>query len=112
MKRIAIPINNDGNLDQHFGHCPFFEIFDVEGKEIIKQERIEAPAHEPGLLPKFLSEKGVTDILAGGMGQRAITLFNQNGVNAFVGAPQLKAENIVAGFINQTLSFTGNYCDH
>lgn len=33
--------------------------------------------HEPGFLPVWLALQGVTHIIAGGMGQRAISLFNQ-----------------------------------
>lgn len=111
-KKIAIPVNDAGNLDAHFGHCKFFIILDVENNQIISEEKIVPPTHEPGLLPKWLSEKGVTDIIAGGMGQRAIQLFNQSGVNAFVGAPQISAKEIAEGFLNDNLNFAGNYCDH
>lgn len=110
-KKIAIPVNN-GMLDGHFGHCKQFAIFELKDKEVVSESILDAPPHEPGLLPKFLAEKGVTDIIAGGMGQMAITLFHQNGVNVFVGAPQLAARNLVSGFINQTIQFKANYCDH
>ncbi len=110
-KKVAIPVNN-GMLDGHFGHCKQFAIFDINNKEVIGESTIDAPPHEPGLLPKFLSEKGVTDIVAGGMGHKAITLFHENGVNVFVGAPQLSARNLVDGFLNNTIRFNANYCDH
>ncbi|HOO83867.1 MAG TPA: NifB/NifX family molybdenum-iron cluster-binding protein [Prolixibacteraceae bacterium] len=110
-KKVAIPVNN-GMLDGHFGHCKQFAIFDINNKEVIGESTIDAPPHEPGLLPKFLSEKGVTDIIAGGMGHKAITLFHENGVNVFVGAPQLSARNLVDGFLNNTIRFNANYCDH
>jgi predicted Fe-Mo cluster-binding NifX family protein len=111
MKKIAIPVNN-GILDGHFGHCKQFAIYEMDGKTIVNENIIDAPPHEPGLLPRFLAEKGVTDIIAGGMGQKAITLFHENGVNVFVGAPQLAARNLVDGFSNKTIMFTANYCDH
>lgn len=110
-KKVAIPVNN-GMLDGHFGHCKQFAIFDINNKVIIGESTIDAPPHEPGLLPKFLSEKGVTDIIAGGMGHKAITLFQENKVNVFVGAPQLSARNLVDGFLNNTIRFNANYCDH
>lgn len=112
MKKIAIPIDENGILDGHFGHCKFFAILSTEETQLVNEEKVVPPPHEPGLLPKWLSERGVTDIIAGGMGQKAIQLFNQNGVNAFVGAPKLPAIELANGFLNGTLSFTGNYCDH
>ncbi len=111
-KKIAIPVNEAGVLDSHFGHCKFFALVSVTKGEIAAEEKIVPPPHEPGLLPKFLSEKGVTDIIAGGMGQKAIQLFQSNGVNAFVGAPQLSVNELIDGFLSESLSFTANYCDH
>ena len=29
-KRIAIPVNENGILDGHFGHCKFFALIDLE----------------------------------------------------------------------------------
>ncbi|MDA3930225.1 MAG: ATPase [Prolixibacteraceae bacterium] len=110
-KRIAIPVNG-GILDAHFGHCKQLAIFDLKDDLIVEESVMDAPPHEPGLLPKLLAEKGVSDIIAGGMGQKAIELFQKAGVNAFVGAPQLAAQNLVEGFINKTIQFNANYCDH
>ncbi|MCW3807596.1 NifB/NifX family molybdenum-iron cluster-binding protein [Plebeiibacterium marinum] len=111
-KKIAVPVNEAGVLDSHFGHCKFFAMVTVLDGEIVNEERIVPPPHEPGVLPKFLAEKGVTDIIAGGMGQKAIQLFQSNGVNAFVGAPQVALKELVDGFLKGSLSFTANYCDH
>jgi predicted Fe-Mo cluster-binding NifX family protein len=48
---------------------------------------ITPPPHELVLLPGWLAEKGVTDVIAGGNGQRAIGLFTQQKINVYVGAP-------------------------
>lgn len=111
-KKIAIPVDNSGMLDAHFGHCKFFALLTTNDGKILSEEIVTPPPHEPGLLPRWLAERGVTDIIAGGIGQKAIQIFNQNGVNAFVGAPQMPAKNLVEGFLDGTLNFSGNYCDH
>jgi predicted Fe-Mo cluster-binding NifX family protein len=112
-KKIAVPVDEGNILDAHFGHCKYFAIIEVdEQKKIVAEEKVVPPPHEPGLLPKWLAEKGATDIIAGGIGQRAIQLFNQYGVNAFVGAPKLTSKELVDAFLNNTLSFSANYCDH
>ena len=112
MKRlIAVPSSN-GLLDEHFGHCHQFALLSIEDNRIVSESLIDAPPHEPGLLPKFLAEAGVTDVLAGGMGNRAIQLFNQQHVNVFVGAPKTTPKEITEGFLNDTLVFAANYCDH
>lgn len=111
-KKIAVPVDENGILDGHFGHCKFFEIFTTKDNIIVSSEKIVPPPHEPGLLPKWLAEKGATDILAGGMGHKAIQIFNANNVNVFVGAPQLPAIELANGFITRSIEFTANYCDH
>lgn len=110
-KLIAVP-SSHGMLDAHFGHCHQFALLSVEDDKIISETVINAPPHEPGLLPKFLAEKGVTDVIAGGMGNRAIQLFNQHQVNVFVGAPKQTPVEIATGFLNGSLVFSANYCDH
>lgn len=111
-KKIAIPVDEAGVLDGHFGHCKFFMILTEKDGDMVEQEKLVPPPHEPGLLPRWLAEKGITDIIAGGMGQRAIQLFNQQGVNAFVGAPKMTGEELAKGFLKGELKFTANYCDH
>jgi predicted Fe-Mo cluster-binding NifX family protein len=110
-KIIAIPSTN-GVLDEHFGHCSQFTLFEIDAKNILNQQVIDAPPHEPGLLPPFLAEKGVTDVIAGGIGQRAIQIFNQHKINVYAGAPKLVVKELVDGFLNNTLQFSANYCDH
>jgi len=110
-KKIAIPIKN-GILDEHFGHCSHFALIEINNKTIVGESQVEAPPHKPGLLPPWLAERGVTDVIAGGMGNRAIQLFNSNKINVFVGAPKLSSGELINGFLNETLDFTANNCNH
>ena len=111
--KIAIPTVN-GVLCAHFGHCQQFAIVEVdpETKSINNSEMLTPPPHEPGVLPKWLSEQGCNLIIAGGMGQRAVSLFVQNGVEVVVGAPNGKPEEGVVAYLNGTLQSGGNACDH
>ena len=78
--KFAIPLA-EGKLTAHFGHCKEFAVIDVEDKHIVKKEILEPPPHEPGVLPKWLHGLGANVIIAGGMGQRAISLFDTIGLN-------------------------------
>lgn len=89
-KRIAIPLEN-GILCPHFGHCQTFAIVDVTDSKINNVVEITPPEHQPGLYPKWIAQHRVTDVIAGGMGQRAIDLFNEQHINVFVGAPMKDA---------------------
>lgn len=110
-KRIAVPLA-DGVLCSHFGHCQQFAIIDAENKTISNETLVTPPPHEPGLLPAWLAEKGVTDVIAGGMGQRAINLFNQQKINVFVGAQIKNHAELANDLLNNTLAAGANYCDH
>ena len=113
MMKIAIPCAN-GALCMHFGHCQEFAIVSVEetNKKIEKCETMTPPAHEPGLLPKWLAEQNATHVIAGGMGMRAQQLFTQNGIEVVTGAPALPPEEIVSAYMNGTLEQGQNACDH
>jgi ATP-binding protein involved in chromosome partitioning len=111
--RIAIPVEN-GTLCMHFGHCERFALIDVDPatRKIIGREDIQAPPHQPGLLPPWLAERGATMVIAGGMGQRAIALFQQQGIEVLVGAPALGPEALVEEFLTGRLTSGENVCDH
>ncbi|PKL37468.1 MAG: ATPase [Spirochaetae bacterium HGW-Spirochaetae-1] len=111
--RIAIPVAN-GALCMHFGHCEQFAIIDVdvEKKSILKKDFVTPPPHEPGLLPRWLAEKGATCIIAGGMGGRAQDLFTQNNIRVVTGAPAESPDKIVEAFLDNKLVTGPNTCDH
>ncbi len=111
MGKIAVPVVN-GNLNNHFGHTNQFYIYEVDNTKINKEEILTPPPHEPGVFPAWLAEMGVTDVIAGGMGQRAIALFNQNKINVFIGVPVKSPADLVLDFIEGNLETNDNSCSH
>ncbi len=111
--RVAIPIAG-GRLAMHFGHCERFALIDVdrEAGTILATEELQAPQHEPGLLPRWLAEHGAQLIIAGGMGSRAQELFARNGIQVVVGAPSRPAEELTSSYLAGTLQAGQNVCDH
>jgi len=110
--KIAIPVANN-KLSMHFGHCETFAIFTIKNEKAIENiETLDAPPHEPGLLPNWLAEKEVSIIIAGGMGQRAQALFTQKNIQVIVGAPSESPEQIVKLYLNGELQTGTNACDH
>jgi len=110
-KCIAVPLEN-GILCSHFGHCQQFAIVETDNNKVTGEIHVTPPPHEPGILPGWLAEKGVTDVIAGGMGQRAIGLFNRQQINVYVGAPLKNPVELANDLINNTLAAGANYCDH
>jgi len=111
--RIAIPLTN-GVLSAHFGHCEKFFIADVdrEQKKIAAFRLLDAPEHEPGLLPRWLAGQGVTTIIAGGMGRRALDLFSRESITVVVGAPEKLPEQLVNDYLSGALQPGENACGH
>ena len=111
--KIAIPLLN-GNLAPHFGHCERFAIIaaDPATKSILSKEEIVPPPHEPGLYPSWLAKLGVTYIIAGGMGESALTLFVQNHIEVIAGASGEAPEKIVSLFLKKSLVIDKNICNH
>jgi len=111
--RIAIPVVG-GTLSAHFGHCQCFALLDVDPatQSILGREDVDAPPHEPGLLPAWLAERDVNAIIAGGMGRRAQDLFCQHGIEVILGADAGAPEVLVQDYLAGTLVTGPNVCDH
>ena len=111
--RIALPCA-EGKLALHFGHCAQFALIDcdVENKKVIQRELVDAPPHQPGLLPTWLAERDVNLIIAGGMGQRARDLFTEKNIDVVIGAPAEPIEQIVTSYLQGALQTGENICDH
>lgn len=111
--KIAIPLVQ-GKLSQHFGHCEEFVLLEIEttGKTIASKSLHQPPAHEPGVLPRWLNQLGADTIIAGGMGRRAQELFAENGIKVVVGAAAEEPEKLAHAYLQNTLVIGENCCDH
>ena len=91
--RVAISADDNKGLDSvvspHFGRCPYYVLVDLEDREVRQVGAVENPYygyHQPGQVPGFIERQGADVMLAGGMGRRAIALFQQCGIEAVTGA--------------------------
>lgn len=82
--KVAISTDS-GGVSAHFGRCPEFTIAEIENGRLVKKDVVPNPGHSPGLIPEFLSKKGVGAIVCGGMGMRAQALFDQLGIRMIIG---------------------------
>lgn len=102
IMRIAMPILN-GQLSAHFGHAPKFAIVDVENGQVVGSQLVDPPPHEPGVLPRWLGSLGVTHVLCGGIGARAVEMLNSVGITVVAGVsepdPTRALEAFLAGSI-------------
>ena len=111
--RYAVPLT-DGKVATHFGHCQEFALFDTDEVEkiILSEEIVASPGHEPGLLPIWLAEQGVSAIIASGMGSRAQALFQQNRIQVIIGVLESDSGKAVLSHLNSALATGNNVCDH
>lgn len=82
--KIAIAIDCNF-VSAHFGKCQEFLIADVRGSKLINTHRIPNPGHAPGTVTEFLRSKGIQRIICGGIGSKAMELFNSYGVQVIAG---------------------------
>ena len=117
MKVVFASADNQGlqgALSAHFGRCPYYTIVDVEDKAVSNMQVIDNPYftnHVPGAVPEFIKEQGAHVMIAGGMGPRALELFNQFGIEAITTGVQGSLEDILNAYMRGEISgATG--CEH
>ena len=112
MKKIfAVPTTN-GELTQHFGHCEKFAIVETDNNKILQEEYVVPPLHQPGVYPKYLADRGVNVIIAGGMGQKAQELFAMNNIEVYLGITADSPQKLVQYYLDEQLESGDNLCDH
>jgi ATP-binding protein involved in chromosome partitioning len=110
-KIVVIPISG-GKLSSHFGHGEQFIFIEIENGEVKSREMRIPPPHEPGVIPRWLHEKGADVIIAGGIGERAQQLLSENGIEVIIGASVDSPEALIHQYLTNTLITTENVCDH
>jgi predicted Fe-Mo cluster-binding NifX family protein len=113
MITIAIP-TADGRLHGHFGGCREFTFVqaDPEQRKILNTRTVIPPPHAPGLFPRWVREQGASVVIVGGIGQRAISLFTQQGIIVRAGDSGAPVESVVTAYLNGQLVNEPAGCTH
>lgn len=107
---MKIAVASEGKyVSGHFGHCEGFTIYEVEEGKSLSRSFTQNPGHKPGYLPVFLKGLNVNVIIAGGMGETAQQLFNENEIKVVVGAQGL-CDDVVQRYVSGELKSTGSIC--
>jgi len=112
MKKIAIPITKNNQLEDHFGQCDFYGVYTISDKnEILEIQSIES---EQGCgcksnIASVLSDNGVTLMIAGGIGAGAINVLNNSGIQVLRGCSG-NIEDILEQYINGKIIDSGESC--
>jgi len=109
--KIALP-SRQNIIDDHFGHCEYFTVFTVnDNKEIISEETIESPAGCgcKSNIAQTLSEIGVKFMLAGNMGEGAVRVLNNAGIEVLRGCSG-DIKTVALSWIDGNLKDSGDSC--
>ncbi|MFB6125382.1 MAG: NifB/NifX family molybdenum-iron cluster-binding protein [Halanaeroarchaeum sp.] len=85
--RVGIPTEDDSGrgatLVEHFGHAPVYTVVDVETDDV--EPIANESKHRGGrkLPPQFLADHDVDAVVAGHIGRRGITLFEELGIEVY-----------------------------
>ena len=104
--KVGIPSMGEKGLDeqvgQHFGRVTHYTIIDLNTDEI--RVVSNTSHHMGGMLqpPELLKKEGVHIMLCSGLGRRAISLFEQMGIEVYIGASGT-VRDAIAAFNNGNL---------
>lgn len=101
--KIAVACDSN-QISGHFGHCSQYVIANCAEDKIVSHQYVDAPEHQPGLLPKFLHDLGVNLVIVNGIGTKAVNLFNQNNIDVITGCSGDCLANINSYLQGQLLS--------
>lgn len=81
--KIAVPVKVDHQIDNHFGHCAFYQLFTInDAQQIEYVETTDSPAGcgcKSNIAEAF-EKVGVKVMLAGGIGNGAINKLAVHGI--------------------------------
>lgn len=88
--KVSIPTKDENGLEgvvePHFGKAPTYTIIDTETNQVTVIPNTSEHMGGTGLPPEYLHENGVDIMLCGGLGFKAVNMFESYGIKVFVGA--------------------------
>jgi len=88
--KICIPTNGDRGLDdtvgEHFGRVPNYTIVDLDTDEVKIIPNTSHHTGGQGYPPEIMSREGVNAMVCRGLGRRAINMFEELGIDVYIGA--------------------------
>jgi len=112
MKKIAVPVTSNDLIDEHFGHCEYYNVYTIsDSNEIVDIQKIRS---EQGCWCKSniaftLAQSGVSIMLAGGIGSGAVNVLNDAGIEVIRGCSGNSTE-IVKQFVQGLVNDNGSVC--
>lgn len=112
IMKIAIPTKN-GRVDDHFGHCAYYTIFEVIENKVAGVSRLASPEGcgcKSGIAG-VLRQMGVSVMLAGNMGQGAKNVLQSQRIEVIRGCSG-DVEKLVESYLAGEIKDNGEECSH
>ena len=88
--KICIPTIGEDGLDnavgEHFGRVPTYTIVDLETDEVKVVPNTSEHMGGQGYPPEIMAKEGVNAMVCRGLGRRAIMMFEELGIDVYIGA--------------------------
>lgn len=88
--KICIPTTGENGLDnfigEHFGRVPTYTIVDLDTDEVKVIPNTSEHMGGQGHPPEIMAREGVNAMVCRGLGRRAITMFEELGIEVYIGA--------------------------
>ena len=98
--KICIPTMGEKGLDnvvgEHFGRVPTYTIVDLETNEVKVISNTSEHMGGEGYPPEIMSREGVNIMACRGLGRRAIMMFEELGIDVYIGASGTVKDTIEA----------------
>lgn len=110
--KVAVP-TREGHVDDHFGHCAYYTIFEIMDSKVVGSSKLASPEGcgcKSGIA-QVLKQMGVSVMLAGNMGQGAKNVLEAQRIEVIRGCSG-DVEALVNEFIEGKVKDDGQVCDH
>jgi predicted Fe-Mo cluster-binding NifX family protein len=88
--KICIPTNGNEGLNdyvgEHFGRVPTYTIVDLDTNEVKVIQNISHHTTGSVYPPEIMAKEGVNVMVCRGLGRRAISMFEELGIEVYIGA--------------------------
>ncbi len=106
--KVALAVDNN-MITEHFGHCEYFVVYEIEDKNVKGSEIIKNPPHERGFLPKFLKENNIDVIITGNMGKMAVNNLKTLNIECYLGVKG-QLVDVLNSYLEGTLESNEEIC--
>lgn len=110
--KIAVP-TRDGRVDDHFGHCAYYTVFDILDGKVVGVSRLASPEGcgcKSGIAP-VMKQMGIAVMLAGNMGEGAKKVLEAQRIEVVRGCAG-DVEELVHAYLEGRIHDNGEACDH